>query len=95
VSIKAGDKGEVGVPSVNSLKYFTIYNTEGIVNIFVNDGRFENATLAVSNTLGQTLATQPLNSNLTHIDINQFGKGIYVITIQRGDEVFSKKISLQ
>ena len=95
VSIKAGDKGEVGVASINPFPSFAIYNMENVVNILINDGRFDQAKVTVTNLIGQTLITEPLKNSLTQIDLNQFGKGIYVVIIHRGEEVFSKKVSFR
>jgi len=92
IPIHAGDAGNIGVPSVNSSMSFSVISTEGAVNIFVNDGRVEDATAIVTNMLGQTMLTQILSNNTTSLDLNQFGAGVYVVTIHRGDESFSKKI---
>lgn len=92
VAIKAGDMGNVGLPIVNSSEPFDIFSTEGMVNIFVNDGTFDQATVTVSNMLGQTMVMQSLSNSITRLDLNRFGKGVYVVTIHRGDERFSKNV---
>jgi hypothetical protein len=72
-----------------------IFGYEGVANIFVNDGKLDGASVTVTNMLGQTMVKQGLSNRATHIDLNQFGKGIYLVTVQRGEEVFSKKVSFR
>ncbi len=67
----------------------------GVVNVIINDGQFDGAVVSVTNVLGQTVLTQSLNAQINRIDLNDFGKGIYMVTIQRGDEHFARKVSFR
>jgi len=45
--------------------------------------------------LGETIMTQLLSNSITHIDLNQFVKGMYLITVHSGDETVSKKFFIR
>jgi len=94
VAIRAGDAGSVGVPTVDTSPFFNIFCDAGVVNIFVNDGNFDHSIVAITNALGQTLLTRPLSSKKNQIDLRDFGMGIYIVSVTRNNERFSKKVSL-
>ena len=93
VSIHAGDMGNIGVQPVNADHPFSVFSSEGMVNIQVTDKIVDHATATVSNLAGQIVSTQPLNNGSTLIDLHPFGKGIYIITIHYGSESFFNKVS--
>ena len=94
-SIHAGDMGNIGVPAVNADNLFSVFSSEGVVTILVNDKTFDHGTATVSNLIGQIVATQSLNNGTTLIDLHPFGEGIYIITIHHGSESFSRKVSFR
>ncbi|HYV94516.1 MAG TPA: T9SS type A sorting domain-containing protein [Chitinophagales bacterium] len=94
-SLFAGQGDPLGSSSVHQQSSFNIFGYEGVVNIFVSDGKLDEATITVINMLGETVINQPLTDRNTRIDLNQFAKGIYLVTVQRGGEIFSKKISFR
>jgi len=91
----AGEGSPLQVSAVNQSNLFSVFGYEGVVNIFVNDGKLDGATVSVTNMLGETVIEQTLTDGSTRIDLNQFAKGIYLVTVQRGSEIFSKKISFR
>ena len=91
----AGQGSPLGVASANQPGNFNILGYEGVASIFVNDGKPGGTVVTVTNMLGQTIVKQSLSNRTASIDLNHFGKGIYLVTLQRGEEVFSKKISFR
>ena len=91
----AGQGSPLGITSVNNSNEFGIFGFEGVANILIKDGKYDNTSITVINTMGQKVVDQKATDKLTRIDLNQFGKGLYVVTIQRGSEQFSKKISFR
>ena len=56
---------------------------------------FNGAVATVVNMNGETIVRKMIDDKLTRIDINHFAKGIYMVWIQKGESVVSKKISFQ
>ena len=93
-AIGAGEGLPTGIAGNNTMN-FRVFGYEGVVNIIVNDRNLEDANVTVTNMLGQTVINSALSDVITRIDLNQYGKGIYMVTIQRGEESFSKKVSFR
>lgn len=91
----AGQGSPLGVSSVKPGSNFNILGYEGVANIFVNDGKTNDCIVTVTNMVGKTIIRQPLTDRTTRIDLNQYSKGIYLISVDRGNERFSKKISFR
>lgn len=91
----AGQGSPLGITPVEHKNNFNIFGYDGVANVFVNDGDLNDATVTVTNMLGETVVKQVLTDRSTLLDLNQFAKGIYLVTIQRGGEIFSKKISFR
>ena len=72
---------------INSIKQNTINDniniypnpTSSIINIKDGQNQFQNATIIVTNTLGQVLSSVPF---ISQIDISQLSLGMYYLTIQ-------------
>jgi len=71
---------------------YNIYGYEGIAHIIVRNGSYQNVKISVTNLAGQIVLDDVLKDDNTTIDLNPYGKGVYVITLTEGDDVFSKKI---
>lgn len=93
-AIGAGEGQPIGIAENNS-KNFRVFGYEGVVNIMINDKDVNGAIVTVTNTLGQTVIHQSLNDVITRINLNGYGKGIYLVTIQRGSEQFAMKVSFR
>lgn len=91
----AGQGSPLGVSEANQPSNFNILAYEGVATIFVNEGKIEDCTVTVTNMLGETIIRQPLSNRTTRIDLNQYATGIYLISVQRGNEIFSRKISFR
>ena len=91
----AGQGSPLGVSPVKQPDNFNILGYEGVATIFVNDGKTDGCIVSVTNMLGETIIRQTLTNRTTRIDLNQYAKGIYLVSVQRGAESFSKKISLR
>jgi len=90
----AGQGNPLGINEVNNAS-FGIFGYEGVANVIIKDGELNNAFVTVTNMMGQQVVNQPLTDKISRIDLNQFGKGLYVVTIHRGGEQFSKKVSFR
>ena len=93
--IAAGAGANVGIPVTPTMQPFRIFSFEGVANVIVSDGKLEDAFITITNSLGQTVMSQPITNKLTQVDLNQFAKGIYLVTVNRGEESFSKKVSFR
>ncbi len=91
----AGQGSPLGVPAITSSDNFKIVSYEGVASIFVNDGKPGEASVMVTSMLGDVIIKEPLSNNITRLDLNQYAKGIYLVTVQRGDEILTRKISLR
>jgi hypothetical protein len=91
----AGQGSPLGVAAVNNSDEFGVFGFEGVANVTIKDGKYDNASITVINAMGQKVIEQKATDKVTRIDLNQFGKGLYVVSIQRGSEQFSKKISFR
>ena len=92
--IAAGEGQAIGIAE-NGSNNFRIFGYEGIVNIEVKDKDVEDAVVTISNMLGQTVIDKNLSDAITRLDLNEYGKGIYMVKIQRGGEQFAKKVSFR
>jgi PKD repeat protein/predicted secreted protein len=64
----------------------------GSFDIKLNDQSMQNATLSISNMLGQTLLEKKVNNTSSvHIDAANLQQGIYFIKIQTGNATYVKK----
>jgi PKD repeat protein len=71
---------------------FTIYPNPANDVLFITSEEQENADVYIYNTSGQLVMQTLLKSGNERIDISKLEKGLYLINIQSGDEVFTKKI---
>lgn len=87
--------GSVTGVAENSLPPFNIYAFEGYVYVAVPDGNYTDAKLSVVNVLGQTVIQNEQVSAGSRFNLNPFGKGVYVVSVSRGEEIFSRKITFR
>lgn len=93
--IAAGAGDPSGISSANQSVNFSVFSFEGVVNILVNDGSIDGTTIKVTDMIGETVLSKTVSNRLTNINLNSFSKGIYLVTVQRGDEIFTKKVSFR
>jgi len=71
--------------------------TNSNINIEITSGKFTDMELYVSNSIGQTVYSESINSNrerIISINLNDFSEGIYFINlITTSGELLTKKIS--
>ena len=95
VAIQSGDAGNVGIPVTVSTSPCSIYAADAVVNIVMNEEQNVDATVTISNLLGETIITAPVSSKLNRFDLSSFGKGIYLVTIRQNGGILSKKIFIR
>lgn len=54
----------------------------------------ESGTIRILNLLGQEMGVYNINSNLTSIDVSNYGEGIYFVSIESGVLKITKKIKI-
>jgi hypothetical protein len=87
--------GEItGVGPLTSIG-FEAFAYEGMLQVTVKEGDFRNAELVITNALGQKMMTEELYSTVNRFDLTAFAKGVYLVTIRRGAEVFSTKVTFR
>ncbi len=70
--------------------------TNGVFNLFIGSQIEESFTYKVTNSLGQLIVSEKLESNKTQvIDLTGKGAGVYFVTIQGANGIKTEKIILQ
>lgn len=70
-----------------------IFGYEGIVHVVT--AKPQGATLQIANALGQVVYSNQLTDKHTTVNLNQYGKGIYLVTLNQGSETLSRKVSFR
>ena len=83
---------EVGLEENTSIKDIEIYPNpaSGIVNVHLNNLPIQNFQLHIYNSAGKCIITKNISGSITTLQLTQ--KGLYVIMISDGDQLFTKKI---
>ena len=79
------------VTAVNKNTATAIYPNPANNEISINTGSNSYATATITNTLGQVLMTQPLNSSDTKIKVSSLTPGLYYLTLRGESGVEVKK----
>jgi hypothetical protein len=69
--------------------------TDGKFHIMITDANSTISNILISNLLGQRILEMHLNTISTDIDISGNPQGIYFITVQLGEYIYSKKLVLK
>jgi len=80
---------EMGIKEVNNESDILVYPNP-VTNILTIENYME-ATIQISNILGQNMRTYKFNSNKTSIDISAFPCGIYIIKSETIEGTKTKK----
>ncbi|MEO6302464.1 MAG: T9SS type A sorting domain-containing protein [Bacteroidia bacterium] len=88
----------VGIKT-NSLKeiQLTVYPNpcKEEFNLSTTDHNLINATISITNIIGEIVVTQKLETLTQTIDIDNLAKGIYILKITKGEEVASKRLIVE
>lgn len=69
---------------------------ENVVNILIESSLANNATLEVTNVLGNIILKQNIKSGLSPVDLNNFANGIYFVTVKEDNKIiYSTKLIKQ
>jgi len=80
-----------------SLEGIALYPNPTSDNVFVNFGnnQINNATIRVTNHLGQLVQAIDVTQKETVLDVSAFSTGLYFVTIESGNETTTKKLIVQ
>lgn len=88
-----GDPTAVQItPMPESVKIFAY---DGIVNTVLFNQKIDNASLVITNMMGQQVKAMSLTKSSTQIDVSDLAFGIYVVTVVNGGQVFTQKVALR
>ncbi|MCS6991872.1 MAG: T9SS type A sorting domain-containing protein [Chitinophagales bacterium] len=82
----------IGLPQVGTMGV-RIFGYEGVVHVLAEHP--QGAILRITNAIGQVVAAQDLDGHHTSVNLNEFGKGIYLVTVMQGSDVVSRKVSFR
>ena len=88
--------GTLNVRDTN-LEGIALYPNPTSDNLFVNFGnnQINNATIRVTNHLGQLVQAIDVTQKETVLDVSAFSTGLYFVTIESGNETTTKKLIVQ
>lgn len=84
----------IGIEALNNNTSIQVYPnpTNGLLNIELVTDINNDIHIQITNTLGQSVYAQTVTSSKTIINTNDFGKGIYFITITKGNRRTTQKV---
>ncbi len=82
----------VGLEENTSINDIEIYPnpSSGLVNVHLNNLPIQNFQLHIYNSAGKCIITQNISGSITTLQLTQ--KGLYIIVISDGNQLFTKKI---
>jgi hypothetical protein len=89
-----------GVDDVMNIdKLMSVYPnpSNGVIHMRLADKQAEDVTVIVYDMLGKAIHTQKLNGNnlqVQELNISEKPKGFYLLRVQTGDQVYSRKIQI-
>jgi Secretion system C-terminal sorting domain/Beta-propeller repeat len=87
--------GPVGINEINnSSSNFNIYPNPSneILNIKLDASNESHRLLVITDVLGQVVLSKTITENNTQLNISDFTKGIYFITVKSGDKMSTQKL---
>lgn len=88
VSVSQNSKGRINITPNPTSDQITI-------NLNQNDVSNQTATLVLSDMTGRQVLTQTTTARAFQLDLSNFAKGMYLVTIQSNNEVYQEKIIRQ
>ena len=91
----AGQGDPTGVQITPMPETVKIFAYDGIVNTVLFNQKIDNASLVITNMMGQQVKAMSLTKSSTQIDVSDLAFGIYVVTVVNGGQVFTQKVALR
>ncbi len=86
--------GSVGIDDLNSSSDIDVYANSGIIYLSLQQNA--NATVKVYNLTGQLVLQSKTNGKLlTTLNASALNSGVYVVSVNSGDQVMSKKVVIR
>lgn len=79
-------------PTAQPVKIFAY---DGVVNAMLFSQKIENATLVMTNMMGEQVKKLKLTESSTQIDVSDLAFGIYGVTVINGGELYTQKIAIR
>jgi len=93
--IHAGDMGNIGIPAVNSNGNIRMFAFEKQVFISSSHVPGDQMTIAIRDMLGKTVLSQTTRETTLRMSLNDLANSIYLITVSKGNEVKTIKVSIR
>jgi len=85
---------ETGLHQIGSLSNINIYEYNNHLNIKFNNTPYSGYQLSVYNYLGQKVLSSEINSDGVIFDLTALAKGLYLVSVEKGNTRIVKKIVL-
>jgi len=95
VAIDAGDVGNIGMPTINEAKDITIFAFEKTVFISSVNPNSGEMNIKVTDMTGKNVMDLNTNENNTKLNLADLANGLYIVTVQKGTTVKTRKVSLR
>ncbi|MEP7128213.1 MAG: T9SS type A sorting domain-containing protein [Chitinophagales bacterium] len=79
-------------PTTQPVKIFAY---DGVVNAMLFSQKIDNATLVMTNMMGEQVKKMKLTESSTQIDVSDLAFGIYGVTVINGGELYTQKIAIR
>ncbi len=88
-----------GIQVMNIDKLMSVYPnpSNGLINMRLADAQVQDVTILVYDMLGKLVQTQKINKNnlqVQELDLTSEPKGFYLLRVQSGDQVYTRKIQI-
>ncbi|MCY7410322.1 MAG: T9SS type A sorting domain-containing protein [Chitinophagales bacterium] len=92
--LNAGEGLNVGIADVNNASNISIYSFEKTINVSTPATAGE-MNVVVSDLLGKSLINQTTNESNLNINASDLATGVYFVTVTKGGEVKTNKVSIR
>ena len=91
----AGQGDPTAIQDVQSVHPVKIFAYDGVVHATVMCQPLDNASLIMTNMMGQQVKSVKLTNASTQVDVADLAYGIYAVTVINGGEVYTQKVAIR
>lgn len=91
----AGQGDPTAIQDVQSVNPVKIFAYDGVVHATVMSQPLDNASLIMTNMMGQQVKSVKLTNASTQVDVADLAYGIYAVTVINGGEVYTQKVAIR
>ncbi len=91
----AGQGDPTAIAAVPTAQPVTIFAYDGVLHATLISQQLDNASLLMTNMMGQQVKSLKLNNSSTQVDVSDLAYGIYAVTVINGGAVYTQKIAIR